>query len=76
MSMHEQSENTDDPSGLSAVLAMYDKLRLEEWKALRASKRSCWKYKDASSIIKVCPCPFSQSDSYQTGVASRTGSEY
>ncbi|CAN0060581.1 unnamed protein product [Bubo scandiacus] len=49
---HKYSENMNDPSRLSAVLQMYDMLRLHDWEKLRSSTISYLTYKDASSIIK------------------------
>ncbi|XP_074725534.1 uncharacterized protein LOC141943774 isoform X1 [Strix uralensis] len=50
--MHKYSENMNDPSHLSAVLQMYDMLRLHDWEKLRSSTISYLTYKDASSVIK------------------------
>ncbi|XP_068257996.1 uncharacterized protein [Nyctibius grandis] len=52
MSMHKHSEDMNDPSRLSAVLQMYEMLRLRDWEKLRCSTVSCWSYKSGSSIIK------------------------
>ncbi|KFV50566.1 hypothetical protein N341_01471, partial [Tyto alba] len=52
MGMHEHSENVNDPLHLSAVLQMYEVLRLHDWRELRSSTVSCLTYKDGSSIIK------------------------
>ncbi|XP_015717198.1 uncharacterized protein LOC107313449 [Coturnix japonica] len=51
MSMHKQSENIDDPLRLSAVLEMFKKLKLQEWrKCWNSSAR--WSYRTASMIIQ------------------------
>ncbi|XP_074934833.1 uncharacterized protein LOC142050256 [Phalacrocorax aristotelis] len=52
MGMHKHSENMNDPSRLSAVLHMYEMLRLRDWERLRSSTVSCLTYKSGSSIIK------------------------
>lgn len=69
MSMHKQSEDMNDPLRLTAVLEMYEMLRLREWEKFRSSSLSSLPYKAGSSIIKVCSCLFSQSDSYQINMA-------
>ncbi|KAM6418339.1 uncharacterized protein J5M81_008988 [Pluvialis apricaria] len=50
MSRHEHSENMNDPLRLSAVLQMYEMLRLHEWEKFRTG--SCLTYKTGSSLIK------------------------
>ncbi|PKU48955.1 hypothetical protein llap_608 [Limosa lapponica baueri] len=50
MSMHKNSENMNDPFRLSAVLKMYETLRLHEWKKFR--RVSSLTYKSGSKIIK------------------------
>ncbi|KFZ46521.1 hypothetical protein N321_12110, partial [Antrostomus carolinensis] len=52
MSMHQHSENMNDPSRLSAVLQMYELLKLQEWGKLRSSTDSYLTYKTGSSIIQ------------------------
>ncbi|XP_050765646.1 uncharacterized protein LOC127024942 [Gymnogyps californianus] len=52
MGMHKHSENMNDPLRLSAVLQMYEMLRLREWEKLRSSTASYLSYKTGSSIIK------------------------
>ncbi|KFV05432.1 hypothetical protein N339_03846, partial [Pterocles gutturalis] len=52
MGMHKHSENMNDASRLSAVLQMYDILRLHEWEKFRSSSASCISYKTGSTIIK------------------------
>ncbi|KAM9293446.1 uncharacterized protein RDI95_003062 isoform 2-T2 [Morus bassanus] len=52
MGMHKHSENMNDPSHLSAVLQMYEMLRLRDWERLRSSTDSYLTYKTGSSIIK------------------------
>lgn len=64
MSMHKKSENINDPWHLSAVLKMYDMLRLHDWEKFKSSSSSL-AYEKGRSIIKVCSHPFSQFDSYQ-----------
>lgn len=64
MGRHKQSENMNDDSRLSVVLGMYNMLKLHDWEKLRQNITGLTN-KDGSSMIKVCLCPFSQSDSYQ-----------
>ncbi|KFV96144.1 hypothetical protein N326_10889, partial [Eurypyga helias] len=52
MGMHKHSENMNDPFRLSAVLQMYEVLRLHEWEKVRCSTMSSWTYKTGSSAIK------------------------
>ncbi|XP_075009595.1 uncharacterized protein LOC142083684 isoform X3 [Calonectris borealis] len=52
MGMHKHSENMNDPLRLSAVLHMYEMLRLHDWEKLRSSRASYLSYKTGSSIIK------------------------
>ncbi|GAB0176712.1 hypothetical protein GRJ2_000136400 [Grus japonensis] len=52
MSMHKQSEDMNDPLRLTAVLEMYEMLRLREWEKFRSSSLSSLSYKAGSSIIK------------------------
>lgn len=52
MGMHKHSENMNDPLRLSAVLQMYEMLRLHDWEKLRSSRASYLSYKTGSSIIK------------------------
>ncbi|KFP38469.1 hypothetical protein N324_08630, partial [Chlamydotis macqueenii] len=47
MSMHKDSENMNDPSRLSAVLQMYDMLRLHDWEKFRSSQASSLTYRTA-----------------------------
>lgn len=67
MSMHNQSENVNDPFHLTAVLSMFRTLKLQEWgKCWSSSDRLS--YSRASNIIKVCLCPLYQSESYQIDI--------
>ncbi|KAM6385085.1 uncharacterized protein FN964_014501 isoform 2-T2 [Alca torda] len=50
MSMHKDSENMNDPSRLSAVLQMYEMLRLHDWAKFKTD--SCLTYRTGRSIIK------------------------
>ncbi|XP_071588663.1 uncharacterized protein [Heliangelus exortis] len=52
MSMHQHSENMNDPLRLSAVLHMYEMLRLQGWAKLKFSQDPSMSYKDASILIK------------------------
>ncbi|KAM6093340.1 uncharacterized protein LJ206_006061 [Theristicus caerulescens] len=52
MGMHKDSENMNDPSRLSAILQMYEMLRLREWEKFRSSTASYLSYKTGSDIIK------------------------
>ncbi|KFR11045.1 hypothetical protein N306_07403, partial [Opisthocomus hoazin] len=52
MGMHRHSEDLNDPLRLSAVLQMYEMLRLHDWEKLRTSTASYLSYKTGSSIIK------------------------
>ncbi|KAM6291482.1 uncharacterized protein LJ264_005852 isoform 2-T2 [Porphyrio hochstetteri] len=52
MGMHKDSENINDPLRLSAVLEMYEMLRIREWEKLRTSQSFYLTYKTGSSIIK------------------------
>ncbi|KFV56440.1 hypothetical protein N328_03653, partial [Gavia stellata] len=51
MGMHKNSENMNDPSRLSAVLQMYEMLRLHDWEKLRSSTASYLTYKNGSTVI-------------------------
>ncbi|KFO04786.1 hypothetical protein N312_00416, partial [Balearica regulorum gibbericeps] len=53
MSIHKHSEDMNDPLRLTAVLEMYELLRVREWEKLRSSSLSSLSYKAGSSIIKV-----------------------
>ncbi|KFP64063.1 hypothetical protein N322_00736, partial [Cariama cristata] len=52
MGMHKHSENMNDPLRLSAVLQMYEVLRIHDWENLRSSTVPCLTYKAGSSTIK------------------------
>ncbi|KAK2512672.1 hypothetical protein Q9233_015958, partial [Columba guinea] len=51
MGMHEKSENINDPSHLSAVLKMYEMLRLHDWEKFRSFSFGLT-YKRGRSIIE------------------------
>lgn len=51
MSMHKQSENMNDPSRLSAVLHLYEMVRLHDWEKCRKSSTNMT-YTNGRSIIK------------------------
>ncbi|KAI6079682.1 MIEAP domain-containing protein [Aix galericulata] len=51
MSMHKQSENMNDPSRLSAVVQLYEMLRLRDWEKFKKSSPNVT-YKNGRSIIK------------------------
>ncbi|KFP84742.1 hypothetical protein N310_08273, partial [Acanthisitta chloris] len=53
MAMHKDSEDMNDPSCLSAVLHMYELLRLHEWEKVRSSIQSCWKYKHCTVVFAL-----------------------
>ncbi|XP_030304942.1 uncharacterized protein LOC115598199 isoform X2 [Calypte anna] len=52
ISMHQRSENMNDPLRLSAVLNLYEMLRLQGWAKLKFSQDPSMSYKDASILIK------------------------
>ncbi|KFQ75964.1 hypothetical protein N335_14187, partial [Phaethon lepturus] len=52
MGMHKHSENMNDASRLTAVLHMYEILRVHDWEKMRSSPSSYLTYKTGSSIIK------------------------
>lgn len=74
MGMHKHSENMNDPSCLSAVLQMYEMLRLHDWEKLRSSTASYLTYKTGSSLSMSIFSIWPLSDQY--GVASIAGFEY
>ncbi|XP_038025217.1 uncharacterized protein [Anas platyrhynchos] len=51
MSMHKQSENMNDPSRLSAVVQLYEMLRLHDWEKFKTNSTNMT-YKNGRSIIK------------------------
>lgn len=51
MSMHKQSENMNDPSHLSAVVHLYEMLRLHDWEKFKKYSTNMT-YKNGRSIIK------------------------
>nr|XP_047934804.1 uncharacterized protein LOC125184651 isoform X2 [Anser cygnoides] len=51
MSMHKQSENMNDPSRLSAVLHLYEMVRLHDWEKCRKSSTNMT-YTNGRNIIK------------------------
>ncbi|XP_032057653.1 uncharacterized protein LOC116497819 [Aythya fuligula] len=51
MSMHKQSENMNDPSRLSAVVQLYEMLRLHDWEKFKKYSTNMT-YKKGRSIIK------------------------
>lgn len=67
MSMHNQSENVNDPFRLTAVLSMFKTLKLQEWGKFWSSSDRL-SYSGAGNIIKVCLCPLYQSESYQIDI--------
>ncbi|XP_051493088.1 uncharacterized protein LOC127392778 [Apus apus] len=52
MSMHQHSENMNDPFRLSAVLEKYERFMLQGWGKFRTSRGSCVSYEDGSKLIK------------------------
>nr|XP_026650382.1 uncharacterized protein LOC102061728 isoform X2 [Zonotrichia albicollis] len=52
MAMHQDSEDINDPSRLSAVLERYEMLRLQEWEKVRCSMPHRWTYEEGSEAIR------------------------
>ncbi|KFU85255.1 hypothetical protein M959_13703, partial [Chaetura pelagica] len=52
MSMHQHSENMNDPLRSSAVLEKYERFMLQGWGKLKTSQGSYVSYEDGSKLIK------------------------
>ncbi|XP_068858288.1 probable DNA double-strand break repair Rad50 ATPase isoform X2 [Aphelocoma coerulescens] len=52
MSMHQHSEDINDPLRLSAVLQRYEMLQLQQWEKVRSSMPCYWTYEQGRCIIK------------------------
>ncbi|XP_010408977.2 uncharacterized protein LOC104696371 isoform X2 [Corvus cornix cornix] len=52
MSMHQYSEDINDPLRLSAVLERYEMLQLQQWEKVRSSMPCRWTYEQGRRIIK------------------------
>ncbi|XP_048157704.1 uncharacterized protein LOC125325055 isoform X4 [Corvus hawaiiensis] len=52
MSMHQHSEDINDPLRLSAVLERYEMLQLQQWEKVRSSMPCRWTYEQGRRIIK------------------------
>ncbi|KAM4783618.1 uncharacterized protein ACIQIH_006336 isoform 2-T2 [Cyanocitta cristata] len=52
MSMHQHSEDINDPLRLSAVLQKYEMLQLQQWEKVRSSMPCYWTYEQGRCIIK------------------------